>query len=145
MRDLALHARGHFYKKGVWQLTANDVFSIACAYISQTAQDTSELLPFVPMWLNVLLAESLDAENALRRFDKMPELAAAPRMGDDDMQSEIVYHDAIVRIALPYGLAREIFRDDENEYRAGVFDSKFVYALAETMRVRGERVVDVYA
>lgn len=121
------------------------MFDTACAYISQTASDTDDLLPFVPMWLNVLLAESLDAENALRRFDGAPELERAPMISEGKMLEEIAYHDAIVRIALPYGLAREIFRDDENEYRAGLFDSKYVYALAESMRVAGERVVDAYA
>ena len=50
-------------------LTAMEIFTTACSYISQTVEDSEDIIGFAPAWLNVLLAECLETENTLRRMD----------------------------------------------------------------------------
>ena len=125
-------------------MTANDVFKTAAAYLSQTVEDSAEVAEFVPEWLNVLLAECLPVENMLRRFDGALQLQAAPRITTETMDAEIPYHDTLLCIALPYGLAVNLFRDDDNDYRANEYQGKYNNALFEAQRVRPERIRDVY-
>lgn len=88
-------------------LTAMEIFTTACSYISQTVEDSEDITGFAPAWLNVLLAECLETENTLRRMDGQAELEEAPRVSGETMSMEIPYHDALTRIALPYGLASD--------------------------------------
>lgn len=100
---------------------------------------------FAPGWLNVLLAESFEAENALRRADGMPELAGVPFVSTDTMREEIPYHDILTRIALPYGLASDLERDAGEDYRVNLFRNMYVAALEEAARSVPEPVEDAYA
>lgn len=52
-------------------LTAMEIFTTACSYISQTVEDSEDIIGFAPAWLNVLLAECLETENTLRRMVPM--------------------------------------------------------------------------
>ena len=88
-------------------LTAMEIFTTACSYISQTVEDSEDIIGFAPAWLNVLLAECLETENTLRRMDGQAELEEAPRVSGETMSMEIPYHEALTRIALPYGLASD--------------------------------------
>ena len=67
-------------------MTATDIFKTACGYLSQTVEESDDAAGFAPGWLNVLLAESFEAENALRRAEGLPELASAPFVSADTMQ-----------------------------------------------------------
>jgi len=125
-------------------LTATDIFKTACGYLSQTVEESDDAAGFAPGWLNVLLAESFEAENALRRAEGLPELASAPFVSADTMQEEIPYHDALTRIALPYGLAGDLQRDAEDDYRANLFHNLYVAALEEAARCVPEPVEDAY-
>lgn len=125
-------------------MTAADIFKTACGYLSQTPEESDDVAGFAPGWLNVLLAESFEAENALRRADGMPELAAVPFVSTDTMREKIPYHDVITRIALPYGLASDLERDAEDDYRVNLFRNMYVAALEEAARSVPEPVEDAY-
>ena len=58
---------------------------------------------------------------------------------------EIPYHEALTRIALPYGLASDVYRDADDNYRVKKFRDLYIAALEEAVRGEGETVVDVYA
>ena len=47
-------------------------------------------------------------------------------------------------VALPYGLASDMMRDDDNDYRCQDFRQKYVLALSEAVRALPEPVRDVY-
>ena len=53
--------------------------------------------------------------------------------------------DALTRIALPYGLASDVYRDADDNYRVKKFRDLYIAALEEAVRGEGETVVDVYA
>ena len=116
-------------------LTAMEIFTTACSYISQTVEDSEDIIGFAPAWLNVLLAECLETENTLRRMDGQAELEEAPRVSGD----------ALTRIALPYGLASDVYRDADDNYRVKKFRDLYIAALEEAVRGEAETVVDVYA
>lgn len=123
-------------------LTALEIFTTACSYISQTVEDSEDIIGFAPAWLNVLLAECLETENTLRRMDGQAELEEAPRVSGETMNMEIPYHDALTRIALPYGLASEVYRDADDNYRVKKFRDLYIAALEEAVRGEAETVVD---
>ncbi len=126
-------------------MSAADIFKAACGYLSQTVEESDDVAGFAPGWLNVLLAESLETENALRRAEGMPELAEAPFISAETMQDEIPYHGVLTRIALPYGLASNLQRDAEDDYRVNLFRNLYIGALEEAARCVPEKVEDVYA
>ena len=126
-------------------MTATDIFRTACGYLSQTLEESDDVEGFAPGWLNVLLAESFETENALRRADGMPELSEVPFVSTDTMREEIPYHDLLTRIALPSGLASDLERDAEDDYRVNLFRSMYVAALEEAARSVPEPVEDAYA
>lgn len=125
-------------------MTGSELFEISAAYLSQSAADSEDAAEFAPHWLNVLLAEALPTENQLRALAGRPALDKAPVFTKDTMDAEIPYADAIVEVALPYGLASELMRDDDNDYRCQDFRQKYILALGEALRVKPEPVRDVY-
>lgn len=124
-------------------MTATEVFALAAGYLTQSVEDSEDLAPFVPGWLNVLLAECLPTENQLRRFEGQDELPAAPRVTAETMGAPLPYHEDILRTALPYGLASDFYRDDDNYYCQD-FRARYIAALGDVLRTRGEAVRDVY-
>ena len=126
-------------------MSGNDIFALAAAYLGQSVDESADVAALVPCWLSVLLAEALPTENQLRALDGRPALEQAPALTQGDMDGEIPYADSLVRVALPYGLASDMLRDDDNDYRCQDFRQKYVLALAEAVRAGSEPVRDVYA
>ena len=125
-------------------MTANEIFDTAAGWMAQSRADSDDLAPFVPGMLNVLLEEALPYENALRRFEGKAELQQAPRVTSETMDQQIDFHDALLRIALPYGLAADFYRDDENYAVMDDFRSRFVTALTDSIKTAAEAVEDLY-
>ncbi len=93
-------------------------------------------------WLNVTLAESLDAENAIRKKNGK-ELLSEPVMIKQRTDTADMA-DTICSIALPYGVASYLFNDREDNYMAAVFRNRFITALQN--RAKGEEftIQDMY-
>ena len=125
-------------------MTANEIFDTAAGWMAQTRTDSDDLAPFVPGMLNVLLEEALPYENALRRFEGKDELAAAPKVTEETMDQPIDYHEVLLRVAMPYGLAADFYRDDENYAVMDDFRGRFVTALADSIKTAAEPVEDLY-
>ena len=126
-------------------MTANDIFKTACSYLSQTVEDSEDLAGLAPVWLSALLAESLPWENALRQYQGLPALAAAPVV--ESLDQTLDWRPALVRVALPYGLAAQRYLEEDDDYSARAQDmrGRYVNALAEALRLRPGEVRDVYA
>lgn len=123
-------------------MTANDIYILALSFLSETPSGNALLEGFTPGWLSLLLEESRKQENHLRRFEGRPELEQAPVV--TDLSQEIDYHEAILRTALPYGLASFFFLDDENDYRSQDFRARYISALNDAVSLREEPVRDLY-
>ena len=125
-------------------MTANEIFALAAGWLVQTPEESDDVKPFVPGMLNVLLAEALPYENALRRQEGREELKEAPKLNAASMEKEIDYHPVLLRIALPYGLAADVCRAAENNAMMDDFRAKYVTALWESQQAKSETIQDIY-
>ena len=124
-------------------MNIQECYTLSLSFLSEIVVDQSkELEGFIVPWVNLLLAEALPYENSIRHAQREEELASAPQL--TSMTDEIPYHDAIVRVALPYGLASYLFQDDENDYRSQVYRNQYIAALQDAMQLQEEDIVDVY-
>lgn len=80
-------------------------------------------LPF----LNILLQESFNAENSIRKALGEEILAQAPLL--QSLDEEIPYHDSITKGALPYGLAWQYRVEAMDNYWAAVYRNLFETAI----------------
>ncbi len=123
-------------------MKAREIFGLACSYISEQPSESGELAELAPAWLDVLAAEVLPYENALRRYRGQAELEKAPRV--EELEAEIAYSAELCVPAMVYGLAAQLLLDDENDARAQDFRNYYVVALRECLRAHEERTADLY-
>jgi hypothetical protein len=128
-------------------MTAYEVFETASAYLGLTAEENEDVMTVGAAWLNVLLAEMLETENTLRRSEGVQELDSAPRVTAAELASsgtDIDCHEKLLRIALPYGLAAEMMREDDADSDWNHFRSRFINALSEAACGLCEAIQDYY-
>lgn len=125
-------------------MTVKAVCRLALSFLSQTPEESEEIMAFSPGFLSLLCAESLDVENSIRRKNHQPLLTEAPSFQQEDMEKEVGYSDVLCRIALPYGLAAFYYADDDNDYRAAEYRARYVAALMEAQKMQTESIQDVY-
>lgn len=123
-------------------MTVQEVYEAAISMLPEQPADNPELQNYILLWINLLLQEALPTENSIRQFEGERELAAAPVMRN--MSEELPYHDAIVRAALPYGMAAFAFIDDDNDYRSNMMRTRFVTALNEAAKARTGEIENHY-
>lgn len=121
-----------------------DVFTAACAILSQTVEDSEELAVLTPAWLGVLMRECLPNENMLRRQEGKEELTALPLVASGTDTAPLPFHEEIAGTAMVYGLAAFFFLDDENTYMHNYYRSLYVQALGEMTRAEDGVVEDLY-
>ena len=97
---------------------------------------------FAVTWCNILLAETLCHENILRKEKGLPKLAKVPQVEFEE--DEIPFDDELVRRAFPYGMARFVFRENDDISGSHEFYQLYVNALFEAVPVFAEEIEDVY-
>lgn len=125
-------------------MTAKDLFALAAGWLGQSVADSEQLAPFVPGMVNTLLAEALPYENALRRFAGAAELERAPSVTAETMDAPLDWQEVLLRTALPYGLAADFCRDDENYALMDDFRARYLAALSDSLRAAPEAAADCY-
>lgn len=83
---------------------------------------------YVIPYMNILLQEALETENSIRASHGEPELGNAPVV--EEMENGLVYHDALVRAAFPYGLAWQFHQNAGNLQLAEKYRGMFEDAVA---------------
>ena len=125
-------------------MKAETVYKLACAIMFEKTGLDPDFQTFFPGLATMLLQEALPYENALRRFEGKDELAAAPKVTAETMDQPIDYHEVLLRVAMPYGLAADFYRDDENYAVMDDFRGRFVTALTDSIKAAVEPVEDLY-
>ena len=97
---------------------------------------------FALTWCNLLLAENLVYENICRRAKSLPEIEEIPKVFSKE--EEIPFYDEFVRRVFPYGMARFIFRENDDISGSHEFYQLYVNALLESTPVIEGEVEDVY-
>lgn len=127
-------------------MTANDIFKIGAALIAESVGEDPDMVKFSPSYLNIILQECLNAENSVRLSDGMETLAAAPFIsGEGDMNNEIAYNDHLTRVAIPYALASNYYRENGDNYHEMQLRAEYISAVNDSMRYNFELIKDVYA
>ena len=110
-------------------MTVNDIYTHSLSFLSETPEGDDYLENYVVPWVNTLLVESFATEQLIRKRKKLPELPAIPRVYA--LEDEIPYQDELLILCLPYGLAAQMFIDDDNYYLYQDFRGRFIDSLNE--------------
>lgn len=123
-------------------MTVKECYERAVSFIPEVPEDNVDMQKHAVTWANVLLADSLNTENVWRRVHKIPELDSAPKVsGEDD---EIPYNEALVEKAFPYGMARWIFRENDDVSGSHEYYQLYATALMEATPLEIVEITDVY-
>lgn len=123
-------------------MTVKECYERAVSFIPEVPEDNVDMQKHAVTWANVLLADSLNTENVWRRVNKIPELDSAPKVsGEDD---EIPYNEALVEKAFPYGMARWIFRENDDVSGSHEYYQLYATALMEATPLEVVEITDVY-
>ena len=107
-------------------MTVKECYEQAVSFIPEIPEDNTDMQKHMVTWCNVLLSESLNCENIYRRVNKIEELLKPLKVEVQD--DEIPYNEKLVSMAFPYGMARFVFR--ENDDVAGSHEYYQLYATA---------------
>ncbi|MBR4036561.1 MAG: hypothetical protein IKJ05_07520 [Oscillospiraceae bacterium] len=94
------------------------------------------------IWLNISLAESLSAENHIRRRTGQ-EMLKSPFVVRK-LSDELEISTEIARIALPFAVASYLFNDREDNYMSAIYRNRFITALQNAAKGRENPICDVY-
>ena len=122
-------------------MTGNDLFAQALGMVGERAND-SDLTCFAVGWINQLLAEALDVENSVLKFEGEESFEHALVLSAPG--DEIPYSDRIVRYALPDGLAAFLYEVSDDLNMAADYRARYVAALRECAKLIPADVADCY-
>jgi hypothetical protein len=123
-------------------LTAKEIYEIGISYIPEVSSDNPDLQRYVVGWLNTMMLETFEVENAIRKWNNEEPLVAPQVI--KNIGEEIVYHDALALGAFPYGIASYAFIDDDNDYRSNKFGQYYVRGVNAANKYIPHKIVDRY-
>lgn len=127
-------------------MTCEQLYKQALAMLPTNTVEDDSLREYVPGWVNLAMREAFHIENSIRRFEADPErpvLKTPPSVAT--MTDEIPYHNSLSEYAFLYFLASLMCKDDDDNFWAQDYRSRYVVALSEAQRLNPESIVDVYA
>lgn len=124
-------------------LTAQQIFKIGAALIAERPNDDPDMVEFSPSYLNIILQECLNAENSVREAEGRELLRFAPFI--ESMDAEIDYNDHLTRVAIPYALAANYYRENGDNWHEQQYRNEYIAAVNDSMKFTFELIEDVYA
>lgn len=107
-------------------MTVKECYERAVSFLPEVPEDNTEMQRHMITWCNVLLADTINYENIYRRVNGLEELKTPLKVSAQS--DEIPYNEKLVAAAFPYGMARWIFR--ENDDTAGSHEYYQLYATS---------------
>ena len=123
-------------------MTVAECYERAVSFIPEVPEDNVDMQKHAVTWANVLLVDSLNAENVFRRVNKIPELDSAPKVLSEE--EEIPYNERLVAAAFPYGMARWIFRENDDVSGSHEYYQLYATAILEATPLEVVEITDVY-
>lgn len=123
-------------------MTVKECYEQAVSFIPEVPEDNVDMQKHMVTWCNLLLAETFPHENIFRREKKLPELERV--LSVENEEDEIPYNDRMVRAAFPYGMARWIFRENDDVAGSHEYYQLYVNALSEATPLEIVEIKDVY-
>ena len=123
-------------------MTVKECYEQAVSLIPEKPEENFDMQKFAVTWCNILLAETLCHENILRKEKNLPKLKKVPQVEFEE--DEIPFDDELVRRVFLYGMARFVFRENDDISGSHEFYQLYVNALSEAVPVFAEEIEDVY-
>lgn len=123
-------------------MTVKECYEHAVSFLPEKPEENTEMQKFAVVWCNILLAETMRNENVCRKAKGQGELKKVPLVKNEE--DEIPYDEEMVRAAFPYGMARFVFRENDDISGSHEFYQLYVNALLESTPVIESEVEDVY-
>lgn len=126
-------------------MTANELYVLGLSLLPANPSEDDSLSRYVVGWVNLAMRETFSVENSIRAYNNdptRPVLEEVPRI--ETIEDVIPYSDELVGYAFPYFLASFMCKDDDDNYWAQDYRSRYIVAVSEATRLIPGSVVDVY-
>ena len=123
-------------------MTVRECYEQAVSFIPEVPEDNVDMQKHMVPWCNVLLADTINQENIFRRVNKQEEISAPLRVKNET--DEIPYNEKLVSMAFPYGMARWIFRENDDVSGSHEYYQLYAVALSEATPLEEIEITDVY-
>lgn len=123
-------------------MTVRECYEHAAGFLPERPEENPEMQKFMVGWCNVLLAETFEHENLYRNAKGLFELSELPKVESES--DEIPYNERLVRGAFPYGMARWIFRENDDIAASHEYYALYSCALREATPVLMGEVEEKY-
>lgn len=123
-------------------MTVLECYERAVGFLPEVKEDNSEMQRHMVTWANILLADTVNAENIYRYANGMEELSSPLRV--KAREDEIPYNEKLVEMAFPYGMARWVFRENDDISGSREYYSLYAAAVEEATPVIIGEVEDYY-
>ena len=121
-------------------MTAEELYAIVKGLMFEKTNSVDFDDNYIP-YINVLLSENFDLNNSIRRRKHYAPLTKRPRIVLKT--DKIPYEEEMLYEILPYGLAKNLFIDDDHE-DTNIFDTMYFNSRQRYMKCAYEPYVDVY-
>lgn len=123
-------------------MTAKMIYELASSFLYERDGDDEDSKRFCLGYLNVMLQETLDIENSIRRSKGQEELEEAPYL--TSLTEEVPYSGALTRVAFPYGMAYYFYKEGMDNYTAAEYKANYVDACTSAGKISYGVVQDVH-
>ena len=123
-------------------MTVKECYEHAVSFLPEKPEENPDLQKFMVAWCNILLAENFENENFFRRANKTEELPSPGTVFSPE--DEIPYNERLVKTAFPYGMARWVFRENDDISASHEYYSLYIVAAKEATPVLETEIEDVY-
>ena len=123
-------------------MTVKECYEMAVGFIPEIPEDNVDMQKHMISWCNVLLADTINYENIYRRVNKIEELVKPLKVKKES--DEIPYNEKLVSMAFPYGMARWIFRENDDVSASHEYYGLYVNAVKEATPALVTEIEDVY-
>ena len=123
-------------------MTIKECYEHAVSLLPEKPEENPNMQSFMVAWCNILLAENFENENFYRAAEGLPMLSRVPVLFY--AEDEIPYNEKLVKMAFPYGMARWIFRENDDVSASHEYYSLYVIASKEATPAIKDEIEDVY-
>ena len=122
-------------------MTAQDIIDTSLAISAENPQDYQSK-DICIKWLNMVLAESLAAENRIRQKNERQLLTEPVKISQ--LYEDVDMDRILCSFCLPLGLAAYVYADKEDEHFYTVYRQRFLESLQKAAGARETAITDCY-
>lgn len=111
-------------------MLVSDIFELATSLIFERVGEDADTQYFTPAFMTITLQECLPHENQYRMFKGLEPLEEAPTIHSLNEEVEFV-NPTLLKVAIPYNLASQYYRDNNDQYHEIYYRNLFVSACSD--------------